>query len=86
MASWGRRVYPYWFVDEEISDDFMRVQDFPKNSLLNPRLEKTTDNSSFTERLNRIPFGRNGYVNILGENDELSYSGVDGKDDSSKSK
>ncbi len=78
MASWGRRVYPYWFVDEEISDDFMRVQDFPKNSLLNPRLEKTTDNSSFTERLNRIPFGPAGYKTIITENDELSYSGVDG--------
>ena len=78
MASWGRRVYPYWFVDEEISNDFMRVQDFPKNELLNPRLEKTTDNSSFMERLNRIPFGPSGYKTIITENDELSYSGEDG--------
>jgi hypothetical protein len=79
MASWGRRVYPYWFVDEEISNDFMRVKtDFPQNSLTNPYLEKINEDTSFLERLNRIPFGRNGYVNILNENDELSYSGVDG--------
>ena len=81
MASWGRRVYPYWFVDEEISNDFMKVKsDFPQNSELNPYLEKINEDedTSFLERLNRIPFGRNGYVNILSENDELSYSGVDG--------
>lgn len=79
MASWGRRVYPYWFVDEEISNDFMRVKtDFPQNSLTNPYLEKINEDTGFLERLNRIPFGRNGYVNILTENDELSYSGVDG--------
>ena len=78
MASWGRRVYPYWFFDKEVDNDFKRVKDFPKNSLLNPYLKKTTDDSSFMERINRIPFGKDGYIEILKKDEELSYIEVPG--------
>lgn len=78
MASWGRRVYPFWFFDKKVDNDFKRVKDFPQNSELTPYLEKTVDNSSFMERMNRIPFGRNGYVEILSEGEELSYTEVPG--------
>jgi len=50
----GDREYPYFTIDGEISQDFMKLDK-----------GKGYDDSNALLRLNKVPFGKNGYINII---------------------